>query len=52
MINFVDGKITVYRDNEVLITADAPADAVGKVEFDFPNYGTLAIDDLVIKSGK
>ena len=52
VINFVDGKITVYRDNEVLITADAPADAVGKVEFDFPNYGTLAIDDLVIKSGK
>ena len=35
-----------------LITADAPADAVGTVKVMFPMYGTFAIDDLMIKSGK
>ena len=52
VINFVDGKVTLYRNNETIFTADAPEDAVGKIGFSFPNYGTLAIDDLVIKSGK
>ena len=52
VINFVDGKVTVYRNHEILITADAHADAEGKLEFNFPSYGTLAIDDLVIRSGK
>ena len=52
LINFVDGKVTVYRNNENLITADAPADATGRVNVTFQSYGTMAIDDLVIKSGK
>ena len=52
LINFVDGKVIVYRNNETLITADAPADATGPVKVMFPMYGTMAIDDLTIKSGK
>lgn len=52
LVNFVDGKVIVYRNNETLITADAPADAVGTVKVMFPMYGTFAIDDLMIKSGK
>lgn len=52
LVNFIDGKVVVYRNNETLITADAPADAVGTVKVMFPMYGTFAIDDLMIKSGK
>ena len=52
LVNFVDGKAIVYRNNETLITVDAPADAVGTVKVMFPMYGTFAIDDLMIKSGK
>ncbi len=52
LVNFVDGKVTVYRNNETLITANAPADATGPVKVAFPMYGTMAIDDLTIKSGK
>ena len=49
LVNFVEGKVIVYRNNETLITADAPADAVGPVKVMFPMYGTMAIDDLTIK---
>lgn len=49
LVNFVDGKVIVYRNNETLITADAPADATGPVKVMFPMYGTMAIDDLTIK---
>ncbi len=52
LVNFVDGKVIVYRNNETLITADAPADATGPVKVMFPMNGTMAIDDLTIKSGK
>ena len=52
LVNFIDGKVIVYRNNETLITADAPADAAGTVKVMFPMYGTFAIDDLMIKSGK
>jgi len=51
-INFVDGKVSVYRNNECLMTADAPCDASGTVNIKSTANGTFLLDDLVLRSGK
>ncbi len=52
VINFVDGKVYVYRNNELLISGDAPHDAKGAFVFKSYFGGTFLFDELVLKSGK
>ena len=52
LLNFVDGKVTLYRNNEILVTADAPCDANGAIEIASYQNGTFGLDNLIVKSGK
>lgn len=51
-VNFIDGKVYVYRNNELLITADAPHDPSGTITVRSYMGGTYLFDQLWIKSGK
>ena len=52
VMNFVDGKVSVYRNNECLLTATAPQDATGKITVKSTGNGTFCFDGLVLRSGK
>lgn len=52
LLNFVDGKVTLYRNNEILVTADAPCDANGAIEIVSYQNGTFGLKNLIVKSGK
>ncbi len=52
VINFIDGKAYVYRNNELIIACDAPADATGEIAIRSYMGGTFLFDELVLRSGK
>lgn len=52
ILNFVGGKVTLYRNNEVLITADAPAVPSGKIKINLISAATFGLDGLILRSGE
>lgn len=52
VLNFVDGKVTVYRNNETIITANAPTDIDGVIKIENNGGGTFLFDELVVRTGK
>ncbi len=48
--NFIDQKVYVYRNNELIITANAPKKVYGTVEIENNGGGTFLFDELVIRT--
>lgn len=51
-LNFVDGNVTVYRNNETIITAKAPTNIDGEIKIENNGNGTFMFSALVVRTGK
>ena len=51
-LNFIDGNVTVYRNNETIITAKAPTNIDGVIKIDNNGGGTFFLSALAARTGK